>query len=290
MTVKRRNGFTLVELLVVIGIIAVLIGMLLPTLSRARDHAQGIQCQSNLRQLHAAFVIYCNMYNGYCMPAQASNGAAGGSASDWWWLGSETLGRTLGVKGTTQNVLDRLSKMLDCPATLRDKIPGGSFSFDYSYNSNLGDIRGQNPNDPDYPTYKQAHAFKKWAQVPGNVLTLVDVNEPLVKNDERFDTVQELTWKKAVAGRPHRRKTKGNVLFHGGSVHMVKTYLPQPGMITTGEGGSGTDPKATIPASKYTDLQEFVVMHPGHTDKASVNGSRKREDCWQKGRPLPGFN
>jgi prepilin-type N-terminal cleavage/methylation domain-containing protein/prepilin-type processing-associated H-X9-DG protein len=288
---QQKKAFTLVELLVVIGIIAVLIGILLPTLSRARDHAQGVQCQSNLRQLHNAFVLYCNMYDGYCMPAQASNGSFGGSASEWWWLGSETLGRALGVKGrSSAEVLDRLAKMLDCPATQREKIPGGSFSFDYSYNSNLGDIRGQNPSDSDYDTYKQAHAFKKWTQVPGNVLTLTDANEPLVKNDERFDTVQELTWKKAVAGHPHRRKTKGNVLFHDGSVYMCKTYLPQPGMIKTGEGGSGSDPKATIPMSKYTDLQEFMVMHPGHTDKNSVNGSRKREECWQKGRPLPNFN
>ena len=290
MNTKRRTAFTLVELLVVIGIIAVLIGLLLPALSRARDQAQGIQCQSNLRQLHNAFVLYSIMYKGYCIPAQASNGAAGGNASDWWWLGTETLGRALGVKGTTQNVLDRLSKLLDCPATQRDKVAGLSFSFDYSYNSNLGDIRGQNPNDPDYDTYKQAHAFKKWTQVPGNVLALVDSNEPIVKSDERFDTVQELTWKKAIAGHPHRNKTKGNVLFHDGSVWMCKTYLPQPGMITNGLGGSGSDPKGNPPMSKYTSLQEFMVMHPGHMDKNSVNGPRPRDECWDKGRPLPNFN
>jgi len=102
--------------------------------------------------------------------------------------------------------------------------------------------------------------------------------------------VQELTWKKAVAGYPHRKKTRGNVLFHDGSVFMCKSYLPQPGMIKTGEGGSGSDPKATIPMSKYTDLQEFMVMHSGHMDKNSVNGGRKQEECWRKGRPLPSFN
>lgn len=61
---KRRNAFTLVELLVVIGIIAVLISILLPGLQRAREAANGLKCQSNCRQLMLAFLQWSMDHKG----------------------------------------------------------------------------------------------------------------------------------------------------------------------------------------------------------------------------------
>ena len=60
----RRRGFTLVELLVVIGIIALLVGILLPSLNKARDAAKKTACLANLRSLGQLVTLYANQSKG----------------------------------------------------------------------------------------------------------------------------------------------------------------------------------------------------------------------------------
>ncbi|MEM7807042.1 MAG: prepilin-type N-terminal cleavage/methylation domain-containing protein [Planctomycetota bacterium] len=67
---NERHGFTLVELLVVIGIIALLISILLPTLSRARDSANTVKCSSNLRQIGIGIQFYVNDNQLYIVPVE----------------------------------------------------------------------------------------------------------------------------------------------------------------------------------------------------------------------------
>lgn len=144
------KGFTLVELLVVISIVALLIAVLLPALGKARDTARIIQCASNERQMGVAFMIYANEDANYSLPHNSSlahgNDALDTSRGDvtynaWWMM---DISQYMGANhwsdhdpkqwGSQKDPVDLAIPGLICPLTnIPDRGPVLE-GRDYTYN------------------------------------------------------------------------------------------------------------------------------------------------------------
>src|ERR1017187_4703260 len=122
---RKKNGFTLTELLVVIAVIAILAAMLLPALSKSKSRSQTIACLSNLRQLSTCWQLYTGDNNDLLVP---NDNIAGGTTGPSWCQGT-------GILETNTTVIEsgllfgysRSTALYHCPAdvstvvSLRDR-------------------------------------------------------------------------------------------------------------------------------------------------------------------------
>jgi prepilin-type N-terminal cleavage/methylation domain-containing protein/prepilin-type processing-associated H-X9-DG protein len=160
----RKSAFTLVELLVVIGIIAVLISMLLPALNKARQAALAATCASQMRQLGQAFHSYAADHGGKVTVYRPA-GIDWSTAQDWiavmqrYYGGKGTF--TPNIAGTRNSTFKERHRVLWCP--IDPWVPGKS--------------DGGHPSTPTHIRKRASYA------VPWSVTTTFDQRGPQSANN-----------------------------------------------------------------------------------------------------------
>ncbi|MDB5322044.1 MAG: N-terminal cleavage protein [Phycisphaerales bacterium] len=168
---RKNKAFTLVELLVVIGIIALLISILLPTLSSARRNANTVKCLSNLRQISTAMHLYADDFRGAIpvvrqdYPDPDVNPTAS-SRYYWWDMITPYLARL--NKSTTAQTADELNEA-------RQTVIWGCTEWDSRADVTLSNAfypgYGMNVNPyytPSFSTFDRSQAICRWGPPPVN--------------------------------------------------------------------------------------------------------------------------
>lgn len=192
------RAFTLIELLVVIAIIAVLVGILIPTLAGAREATRSAACLGNLRQI----MIICRVYADANKGAGPAIGVPYGTLPNWALVVQSEAGQV----GTTTAELYRERSLLVCPSA--NAAYGGGMTRTYAMNAT--GLAGR-PGDPS--NYDAAPTFIRFDLVarPSDTPLLVDsargVNVPV---PSRTASVMDFRNQDHVAllGRWHRPRSR----------------------------------------------------------------------------------
>lgn len=225
---RVRKGFTLAELLVVIGIIAVLISILLPVLHRVREQANRVVCASNEKQIYASLLMYCQDNKGV-MPVP---GAYGAPIYPNLAIVQDDIGWYSYTRGVLWSDLrggvDSRQKLFLCPSDGPDRqviidvnrqVPDPTKRRNFSYNFNK---RMEGAGGPPVMTDQGVVTGRTGVRL--GQITGQDHKLLVVEGDKPRDSAQFLTGSddsgRLVPGLATRHSGRGNQCFADGHVEL----------------------------------------------------------------------
>ena len=190
---KRMKSFTLIELLVVIAIIAILAGILLPALNRAREKAHAVSCQSNIKQIMTGVISYTMDYNDYLPLAnQAAEVQSGAGRNELYWI-SEIYPYVTGKSYPLPLAADfTLAKVFNCAAAKPEEVwkKNGITWSSYGYPAIFGELRYYPGGDKWFIPRKVTHIYHPTKQ---GVVADVDSRKRGIRNEDYNDMIEDFS-------------------------------------------------------------------------------------------------
>lgn len=232
---RGGQGFTLIEVLVVVAIIALLISILLPSLNRARAQARMVTCRSNIRQVMTGFLLYATEWKGR-LP-----GASKDPEADWLGGANPSVAQKMNrpvrqpEDGTIFRQMGRSAAAYTCPddAAKRTYPVNGLQACDYSYTSNAL-VSGAAVEQLASAHYPRVKPFNRDDHRTG--MAAFDGVPVLIEEDPNWylAAVDDSTWcnDDTISDRHLRFGADpgaSNMAYHDGHVGRVKFRAPPAG-------------------------------------------------------------
>jgi len=169
---RNANAFTLIELLVVIAILSLLMSLLLPSLTKAKELALQVVCQSNLRNMQSSEATFSSENNDVISYAgfmiSLPNKTVYNQVHQYWWPWS--INAMMGTPLVRGDSVDKFSKMMVCPTAKQNEssVNAYSYAINCTFDPNLPPdpitgtwLSSLNPSDGITPTtYGTNHMYR----------------------------------------------------------------------------------------------------------------------------------